>query len=126
MPLDTLLFVPVIPLCFLLSSMAVVHHVNNLLLRPISWVKQMNTVRLKQLSQSPTSPKGLEFVIILLAEDALAGVLSWCRVLANLDPLLFLLSCLLTKRVPTFSQVPVLAADTGYVIFLVKGSRKQI
>lgn len=67
MPLDTLLFVPVIPLCFLLSSMAVVHHVNNLLLRPISWVKQLNTVRLKQLSESPTSPKGLEFVIILLA-----------------------------------------------------------
>ena len=106
--------------------MVVVHHVNNLLLRPISWVKQMNTVRLKQLSESPTSPKGLEFVIILLAEDAISGVLSWCRVLANLDPLLFLLSCLLTKRVPTFSQVPVLAADTGYVIFLVKGSRKQI
>lgn len=92
MPLDTLLFVPVIPLCFLLSSMAVVHHVNNLLLRPISWVKQMNTVRLKQLSESPTSPKGLEFVIILLAEDAIACVLPWCRVLANLDPLLFLLS----------------------------------
>ena len=52
----------------------------------------MNTVRLKQLSESPTSTKGLEFVIILIAEDAIAGVLSWCRVLAVLDPLLFLLS----------------------------------
>ena len=52
----------------------------------------MNTVSLRQQLESPTSLKGLEFVIILLAEDAIAGVLSWCRILANLDPLLFLLS----------------------------------
>ena len=52
----------------------------------------MNTVSGRQQSVSPTSLKGLEFVIIVIAEDANAGVLSWCRILANLDPLLFLLS----------------------------------
>ena len=52
----------------------------------------MNTARLKQQSESLTSLKGLELVIIVITEDANAGVLSWYRIIANLDPLLFLLA----------------------------------